>query len=46
MREDAIEHLRAAVERRPSFRDLAKEDTGFDPIRASRASSGRRAVTR
>ena len=33
MKEDAIEHLRAAVERRPSFRDLAKEDTDFDLIR-------------
>jgi hypothetical protein len=33
MTEDAIEHLRAAIELRPSFRDLAKKDTDFDPIR-------------
>ena len=33
MTEDAIVHLRAAIEMRPSFRDLAKEDTDFDPIR-------------
>ena len=33
MTEDAIGHLRAAVELRPSLRDLAKEDTDFDPIR-------------
>lgn len=31
--EDAIAHLRIAVERRPSLRDLAKEDTDFDPLR-------------
>jgi len=32
-KEDAIGHLRVAFERRPSLRDLAKEDTDFDPIR-------------
>jgi mannose-6-phosphate isomerase-like protein (cupin superfamily) len=31
--EDAIAHLRVAFELRPSLRDLAKEDTDFDPIR-------------
>ena len=31
--EDAIGHLRLAFERRPSLRDLAKEDTDLDPIR-------------
>ena len=31
--EDAIDHLRDAIERRPSLRDLAKEDTDFDPLR-------------
>ena len=31
--EDAIDHLREALERRPSLRDLAKEDTDFDPLR-------------
>ena len=31
--EDAIGHLRTAFERRPSFRDLAKEDTDLDPLR-------------
>ena len=31
--EDAIGHLRVAIERRPSLRDLAKEDTDLDPIR-------------
>jgi tetratricopeptide (TPR) repeat protein len=33
MTEDAIGHLRAAIELRPSLGDLAKEDTDFDPIR-------------
>ena len=33
MTEDAIRHLRAAIELRPSLRDLAQEDTDFDPIR-------------
>jgi mannose-6-phosphate isomerase-like protein (cupin superfamily) len=33
MAQDSIGHLRAAIEMRPSFRDLAKEDTDFDPIR-------------
>jgi hypothetical protein len=33
MKEDAIGHLRTAIERRPSLRDLAKEDSDFDPLR-------------
>ena len=32
-KEDAIAHLRVACERRPSLRDLAKEDTDFDSLR-------------
>lgn len=32
-REDAIEHLRAAIEASPMFRDLAREDSDFDSIR-------------
>ncbi len=32
-KQDAIGHLQVACERRPSLRDLAKEDTDFDPIR-------------
>jgi tetratricopeptide (TPR) repeat protein len=32
-KEDAIEHLRTAFEKRPSLRDLAKEDTDLDPLR-------------
>ena len=35
--EDAIEHLLAAIERRPSLRDNAKEDTDFDSLRAEPA---------
>jgi mannose-6-phosphate isomerase-like protein (cupin superfamily) len=31
--EDAIGHLRVAVERRPNLRDLAKEDTDLDSLR-------------
>ena len=31
--DDAIAHLRVAIERRPSLRDLAKEDTDLDPLR-------------
>jgi mannose-6-phosphate isomerase-like protein (cupin superfamily) len=31
--QDAIAHLRVAFERRPSLRDLAKEDTDLDPLR-------------
>src|SRR6188472_2969918 len=31
--EEAIAHLRVALERRPSLRDLAREDTDFDPLR-------------
>jgi hypothetical protein len=32
-KEDAIGHLRLAFERRPSLRELAKDDTDFDPLR-------------
>lgn len=32
-KEDAIGHLRLAVERRPSLRELAHEDTDLDPLR-------------
>jgi mannose-6-phosphate isomerase-like protein (cupin superfamily) len=32
-KEDAIAHLRVAVERRPNLRDLAKEDTDLDSLR-------------
>ena len=32
-KEDAIGHLRVALERRPSLRDVAKEDTDLDPLR-------------
>jgi mannose-6-phosphate isomerase-like protein (cupin superfamily) len=32
-KEDAIGHLRAAFEKRPALRDLAKEDTDLDPLR-------------
>jgi mannose-6-phosphate isomerase-like protein (cupin superfamily) len=32
-KEDAIGHLSTAFERRPSLRDLAKEDTDLDPLR-------------
>ena len=32
-KEDAIGHLRAAIELRASLRDLAKDDTDFDPLR-------------
>ncbi len=35
--EDAIGHLRVAFERRPSLRDLAKEDTDLDPLRGEPA---------
>jgi tetratricopeptide (TPR) repeat protein len=31
--EDAIEHLRGAIEKSPRFRDFAKNDSDFDPIR-------------
>jgi mannose-6-phosphate isomerase-like protein (cupin superfamily) len=31
--DDAIAHLRAAIEKRPSLRDGAKEDTDLDPLR-------------
>ena len=31
--EEAIDHLRDALERRPSLRDIAREDTDFDPFR-------------
>ena len=33
MTDDAIAHLRAAIELRPGFRDFAKEDADFDPVR-------------
>ena len=36
-KEEAIGHLRVAFERRPSLRDLAKEDTDLDPLRDERA---------
>jgi mannose-6-phosphate isomerase-like protein (cupin superfamily) len=32
-KEDAIGHLGSAVERRPDLRELAREDSDFDPIR-------------
>jgi mannose-6-phosphate isomerase-like protein (cupin superfamily) len=32
-KDDAIGHLRVAIEKRPSLRDLAKEDTDLDPLR-------------
>ncbi len=32
-KEDAIGHLRVAFERRPSLRDVAKEDSDLDPLR-------------
>jgi hypothetical protein len=35
--DDAIGHLRVAIERRPSLRDLAKADTDFDSLRAEPA---------
>ena len=31
--DDAIEHLRLAIDRKESFRSLAAEDSDFDPIR-------------
>ena len=34
---DAIEHLRLAIEGREHLRELAKEDSDLDPIRAERA---------
>ena len=34
---DAIEHLRQAIERSPRFRDFAKGDSDFDPIREDSA---------
>ena len=32
-KEDAIGHLRVAFERRPSLRDVAKQDTDLDSLR-------------
>ena len=32
-KEDAIGHLRVAIDLRPNLRDLAKEDTDLDPLR-------------
>jgi tetratricopeptide (TPR) repeat protein len=31
--DDAIEHLRAAIERKDDLRKLAAEDSDFDPVR-------------
>lgn len=36
-REDAIDHLRVAFERRPSLRELAREDTDFTSLRGEPA---------
>ena len=36
-KEEAIGHLRLAFDRRPSLRDLAKEDTDFDSLREESA---------
>jgi mannose-6-phosphate isomerase-like protein (cupin superfamily) len=36
-KDDAIGHLRVAFERRPSLRELAKQDTDFDSLRAEPA---------
>jgi tetratricopeptide (TPR) repeat protein len=30
---DAVEHLRQAIDRSPTFRDFARKDSDFDPIR-------------
>ena len=38
-KDDAIGHLRVAFERRPSLRDVAKEDTDLDPLRDEPAFS-------
>jgi tetratricopeptide (TPR) repeat protein len=35
--DDAIRHLRLAIDRKESFRSLAAEDSDFDPIRAEAA---------
>ena len=35
--EDAIGHLRVALERRPSLREVAKKDTDLDPLRDQQA---------
>ncbi len=32
-RDDAVEHLRTAIERAPRFKDMAKGDSDFDAIR-------------
>ena len=32
-KEDAMEHLRRAIERRPQLKELAREDSDFDAIR-------------
>ena len=37
MKEDAIGHLRDAIAGRPSLRELAKEDSDFDPLREEAA---------
>ena len=33
VRADAVDHLRRAIETREQLRDLAKDDSDFDPIR-------------
>jgi hypothetical protein len=35
--EDALRHLRLAIDRKESFRSLAVEDSDFDPIRGEPA---------
>jgi hypothetical protein len=32
-KEDAIDHLRQAIEKRPNLRELARRDTDLDPLR-------------
>jgi hypothetical protein len=34
---DAVAHLRQAIDMRTGCREMAKEDSDFDPIRDSRA---------
>jgi hypothetical protein len=36
-KDDAIEHLRTAFDKRPSLRELAREDTDLDPLRGEPA---------
>jgi len=35
--DDAIEHLRSAIELKPEFRELATDDSDFDPVRDEEA---------